>query len=151
MVIIVKIYFIVDINGLVYVGSTSQELKERFRCHKKDKKDNSGSSSKLLDLDNAYIECIEECTEDNRKERERYYINNIDCVNKNKLNFDKKEWDEKNKEKKKQQMKEYYQKNKEKIKEQTKEYMKEYREKNLEKLKQYDKERYQKKKLANSN
>jgi len=148
----VKIYFIVDINGLVYVGSTSQELKERFASHKSIKKYNTDNTcSSILDLDNAYIECIEECTEDNRREREKYWINNIDCVNKIKYDFDskkyKKEYYEKNREKRNQQNKEYYEKNKEKIKQQKKEYY----EKNLEKRKQYDRDRYQKKKLANSN
>ena len=139
----VKIYFIVDINGLVYVGSTIQELKERFRCHKKD----NTCSSSILDLDNSIIECIEECNEDNRREREQYYINNIDCVNKNKLNFDMKEYRTKNKEQLKQQTKEWYQKNKEKRKEKHKE----YNEKNKDKIKQYQKEYRVKKKLANSN
>lgn len=114
----IKIYFIVDIHGLVYVGSTQQELCKRFASHKCRKKKNSdNTSSKLLDLDNAYIECIEECNEDNRREREQYWINNIDCVNKNKLNFDRKEYQ-------KQYNKNYYQKNKDKIKQQTKEYQK---------------------------
>jgi len=118
MIKIVKIYFIVDINGLVYIGSTIQELKLRFRCHKSDKKNNRYCSSSILDLDNSIIECIEECTEDKRKEREQYWINNIDCVNKNKLNYNQKEYDSKrNKTEKriqynKQQGKEYYQKKK---------------------------------------
>jgi len=125
----VKIYFIVDINGLVYVGSTILELNQRFSKHKSDKKRNiNNCSSRILDFDNSIIECIEECTEDNRKEREKYWINNIDCVNKNKLNFDMKEYDikrnktEKRKQYNKQYDKEYYQKNKEKRNQQQKEY-----------------------------
>jgi len=157
----VKIYFIVDINGLVYIGSTIQELKDRFASHKSIKKYNTDNTrSSILDLDNSIIECIEECTEDMRKERESYWINNIDCVNKIKYDFDskkyKKEYSEKNREKKKEYMKEYeklekrkeyLEKNREKRNQQNKEYY----EKNKEKIKQKHKDYYQKKKLANSN
>jgi len=54
----IKIYFIVDIHGLVYVGATKKELNERMRQHKYNKKKDYLCSSKLLDLDNCYIECI---------------------------------------------------------------------------------------------
>jgi len=108
MIKMIKIYFIVDINGLVYIGSTKLQLKDRFNVHKYDKKKDKGCSSKLLDLDNSIIECIEECTEDMKKEREQYYINNIDCVNKNKLNFNSKKYEKS--EKRKQYHKEWYQK-----------------------------------------
>ena len=117
----IKIYFIVDIHGLVYIGSTQQLLCRRFASHKCRKKNNSdNTSSKLLDLDNAYIECIEECNEDNRTEREQYWINIIDCVNKRNTTFSWKEYrqTEKNQEYRKKYMKEYnkqyYQKNKKK-------------------------------------
>ena len=109
----IKIYFIVDINGLVYVGSTKGELNIRFSYHKYNKKIDKNCSSKLLDLDNSIIETIEECTEDNRKTREQYWINNIECVNKYNAFYDKKkydkEWEQQNKEKRKQYKKEYYQ------------------------------------------
>ena len=160
MAIMIKIYFIVDINGLVYVGATIQELKYRFSKHKSNKKRNYGCcSSQILDLDNSIIECIEECTEDERREREKYWIDNIDCVNIITYDFDKKEYrkeyqkeyrkTEKYKEYNKEYQKEYRAKNRGKIKENKKEYMKEYRK--TEKNKEYRKEYYQKNKLVNSN
>ena len=73
----IKIYCIEDINGNKYIGSTGSELKERLshhRCHNK-------CSSYKLDLYNSFIYTIEECDEENRNEREQYWIDNTECVN----------------------------------------------------------------------
>ena len=110
-----KIYCIEDINDLKYVGSTTLTLKERFKVHKYDKKKDKTCSSKKLDLDNCEIKLLETCDISHKKEREKYWINQIDCVNIIKLNFDKKEynneWCERNREKVKEYKKVYHKKN----------------------------------------
>ena len=62
-------------------------------------------SSSKLNLHNCIIYELEKCEESNKKEREQYWIKNIDCVNIYKLNFNQKEHD-----------KIYYKNNKDKIK-----------------------------------
>ena len=121
----VSIYLIEDINDLKYVGSTTMKLYERLSCHRSDKKSGKNCSSSKLNLYNCIITQLESCDLEQRKERERYYINEIDCVNQRKLNgVDKdkqKEYRQKNKDKNKDKYKdkkkEYYQNNKETIKE----------------------------------
>jgi len=83
----VTIYYIEDINDLKYVGSTKQTLPQRLATHRADKKNGKNCSSKKLNLYYCIIYSLEECTEENRTERERYHINNIDCVNTRKLNY----------------------------------------------------------------
>ena len=121
----VTIYCIEDINDLKYVGSTKQTLKQRLQGHRADKKRNHPCSSSKLDLDNCKIYSLETCNESERSEREKYWINKIDCVNTNKLNFDQGEC-----------LKKYYQANKQKISE----YGKAYRENNKAIRKEYMKE-----------
>ena len=113
----IKIYCIEDINGNKYIGSTCQVLKQRLshhRCHNK-------CSSYKLDLYNSFIYTIEECDEDDRKEREQYWIDNTDCVNMYNTTFDKKEymkqWHIDNRDKKLEMSKQYYIDNPEKMKE----------------------------------
>ena len=90
----IKIYCIEDINDLKYVGSTCQKLSARFSHHKSKK----NCSSTKMNLYNSIIYLLEECDEENRKERERYWINKLDTVNIKKLNAPdkyaeyKKEW-----------------------------------------------------------
>ena len=88
----VFIYCIEDINDLKYVGSTKQPINCRHSNHISDKYRNHGCSSADLHLEHSIISVLEECSEKDRKERERYWINKIDCVNKNKLNFDDEEY-----------------------------------------------------------
>mgnify|MGYP003660513792 FL=1 len=73
----VKIYCIEDINDLKYVGSTKLLLRQRLAGHKYRK----NCSSNKLNLYNCIIYVLEECSEENRKEREKYWIQKIDCVN----------------------------------------------------------------------
>ncbi len=115
----VSIYLIEDINDLKYIGSTTQKLNQRLTEHKHDKKRGNYCSSCELNLYNCIIIELEQCDLEHRKERERYYINEIDCVNQLKLNFNQKEWRENNKEK----QKEWRENNKDK----QKEYLNEYR------------------------
>ena len=78
----IKIYCIIDINGLKYVGSTKKTLNKRLSEHKSHKKLNSGrSTSKKLDLDNCQIILLCECDEYDRDKMEKYFIDNIKCVN----------------------------------------------------------------------
>jgi len=79
----VSIYCIEDINDLKYVGSTTRKLKYRLTQHKAHKH----CSSSKLNLYNCIIYELEKCDKSNRKEREKYWINKIDCVNINKLNI----------------------------------------------------------------
>jgi len=74
----VKIYCIEDNNGLKYIGSTKQKYLCRRLAEHKYKKD---CSCKKLNMDNCKIFLLEECNEDDRLQREQYYINNTRCVN----------------------------------------------------------------------
>jgi len=113
------IYLIEDINDLKYVGKTIQKLKYRHSNHLCDKYRNHGCSSSKLHLEHSIIYPLEECDEEDGKEREQYWINKIDCVNINKLNGENientiqktREWKEKNKDK----THDWYMKNRERI------------------------------------
>ena len=80
-----KIYCIEDINGLKYVGKTNDKNKSLCKRMWRHRNGNN-CSSKKLDLNNCEVKILEECDKINSKERERYWINNIDCVNECKLN-----------------------------------------------------------------
>ena len=84
----ISIYCIEDINHLKYIGSTSQSINQRFSKHKSDKRcGKTRCSSKGLDLEQSVIYEIDTCHKNDRTERERYWINEIDCVNKVKYQF----------------------------------------------------------------
>ena len=120
-----KIYCIEDINGNKYIGSTCQKyLCQRLSGHRN--KDNTCSSNKL-DLYNSFIYTIEECDEENRNEREQYWIDNTNCVNMHNVIHDKKEYH-----------KQYYKDNRDKINENAKQYYID----NPEKMKEYKKQLY---------
>ena len=126
------IYCIEDINDLKYVGKTIQKLKYRHTNHKGDKYRDHGCSSANLHLEHSIIYPLEECDEEDGKEREQYWINKIDCVNINKLNGENMEntrektheWDKNNKGKIKERDRERYNKNKEEILKRNKEWNK---------------------------
>ena len=82
----VNIYCIEDINDSKYVGSTKNKLNDRLTEHRKNKRNKKNGSSKKLNLENCIIYQIESCDEKDRFEREKYWINQIDCVNEKKLN-----------------------------------------------------------------
>jgi len=124
-----KIYKIIDnTNSNVYIGQTRRTLKVRLAEHKNSQKCRSRDIIKNGDY---RIELIEE-TDD--KSRERWWIEDTDCVNISTPGRTNKEYYQNNKDK----IKEYNKDNKEK----KKDYNKEYREKNKEKQKEYDKPRY---------
>jgi hypothetical protein len=94
-----RIYEIVDCNGLRYVGKTTLKLTTRLSLHITDKKRGKKCSSRKLDLDNCDINLLEVCDDSVKKERERHYINTLECVNINKLNgYQSKKYREKNRE-----------------------------------------------------
>ena len=84
-----KVYRIVcRKTGLKYVGSTtaqylSQRLPEHVHNHKKSR--NGCTSRQVIDNGDYYIELLEECPCNERKElsaRERYWVEKEPCVNK---------------------------------------------------------------------
>lgn len=79
-----------------YIGSTKNNVSVRLSRHKSYIKNNEYcSSSIILNNRNYEVFIIDTGYGDykTRKEIERYYINNTpNCINKRKLNFDKKEW-----------------------------------------------------------
>ena len=136
-----KIYKIVDnTNGNIYIGSTTETyLSNRLSKHLshykswiKHKRSRYTTSYEIFKNNDFYIELIENINCNDIYElrnRERYHIDNNECVNKNIPNRTKKEYYQDNKDK----IKEYYQTNKDKIKEYYKVY---YVEKNKDKLKE---------------
>jgi len=75
-----KIYKLIDnTNGNIYIGQTKRKLYLRLDDHKQDyKKGYQGASKKIIANGNYKIELIEE-TDD--KTRERYWVENTECIN----------------------------------------------------------------------
>ena len=117
------IYCIEDINDLKYVGKTKQKLNDRLTGHRASKK-NKGD---------CIIYPLEECEEDLSKEREKYWINKLDTINKFKLIGENKENRKKRNKQRYCENKDYYDNNN-----------KSYYEKNKEILKAKRRERYRK-------
>jgi adenylate kinase family enzyme len=150
---------------LVYYGSTVNPLFKRKGTHKR--KFKAGTlkckSCILFELgeDDVIITLVENVNCNSKEEliqRERFFIENNNCVNKVIPGRTKKEWYEDNKEVIKEQRKEYREQNKEVIKEQKKEYyetnkdiiiqkVKEYQQTNKDIINQRRRERYQQLKL----
>ena len=120
-----KIYKIVDnTNDNIYIGSTCQSLKTRLiehKCHYKTFLKGLCNNTRSFDIikNNDYeIKLLEACevkTKLELKARERYFIKNNECVNKQIPTRTKKEWYIDNKEKVKEQTKAYRDANKDKI------------------------------------
>lgn len=149
-----KIYKIVSntVEG-VYYGSTADTLWSRFGTHKSDynkwKKGKRGyvTSFKFIEAGDAEIILVEKYPCNDKielKARERYYIENNDCVNKVIPNRTKKEYYQDNREKILEQKKEYRQGNIEKISEYLKEYYQDNKKKISEQKKEYYKENKEK-------
>ena len=148
-----KIYKLVCNNtGLIYYGSTIQPLSQRKSGHKKDYnkyKDNKGTnmtSYKIIEGDNYNIILVENFNCENKEQlraRERYYIENNECINKNIPSRTIKEYKEANKEKINKQSKDYYNINNDKIKN----HQKEFYDANKEKISIRRKEQYKLKNL----
>jgi len=100
----------------VYYGSTCLPLNIRFNGHKTQSKTiKTLTSSQILQYTDAYIELVEEFPCNSRVElsiREKYYIENNPCVNKNIPGRTDKEYVEANKEKIREYKKLWYLANK---------------------------------------
>jgi hypothetical protein len=136
-----RIYKLISDNGLCYIGSTKKTLSQRLNNHKstyKRFKNNTGhfmTSYKLFEDESIVsIDLLEEHANISKFDlqvRERFCIENNDCVNKAIPTHTKKEYYEENKEKIKTYKKDYRKVNKEKLKT----YSEEYYEVNNEKIK----------------
>tara|TARA_R110002153_G_scaffold244073_4_gene399502 strand:- start:64 stop:621 length:558 start_codon:yes stop_codon:yes gene_type:complete len=154
------VYKIVDnTTEKVYYGSTIQQVSQRINDHKKKYalKNTKCKSKEIIKNGNYSYYTIEEVVFENKWElrnRERWYIENNKCVNKNIPNRTQKEYYENNKEEilknqknsikrkewcenNKEKMKEWYENNKEKKKEYDKKYHEENQEKRIECAKKY--------------
>jgi hypothetical protein len=112
-----KIYKIVcNETNEVYYGSTIESLTDRIRKHN----DKSCRSRQIISRNNYYYKLIEDYSCNNKYElntRERWYIENNNCINKTIPTRTRKEYRQVNKDKKKIIDKIYYENNKEKYKE----------------------------------
>jgi hypothetical protein len=143
-----KIYKIVDnTNDNIYIGSTCKKLCQRLAQHRQQyKRYLNGNyryftSFKILENNNYDIILLEKCENITDKEglraRERYYIETLDCVNKNIPNRTINEWYNENKDKLIEKQKLYYHENKDKISEYEKQRYIKNKKKILEQKKQY--------------
>ena len=141
------IYKIYDnTNGNIYYGSTKESVSRRITGHrakyKKYIEGKGGSYTKSFDIlkNNDYSYSIVEKVEFNEKfelhQKERFYIENNECINKCIPTRTDKEYRENNKDKMREYKKEYVKINKDKIIKQSKE----YREINKDKIREKDKE-----------
>lgn len=120
----------------VYVGSTTEKLNYRFNHHishyrefiRGTSKKARCSSFNIVQCPTAYIELLEECNEDVRYDRERYWIENTPhCINPirrpRRSNEEKKayhqEWAERNRETLRQYQREYMRRRRQQIREQS--------------------------------
>lgn len=130
-----KIYKLVG-GGKTYIGSTTQRLSKRKSEHKK--KNHMCMSKEIINEPDCDIILIEkypcECKEELHS-RERYWIENTECINKIIPLRTKKEYYEDNKEKIKAQAKEYREHNRDKINKINKEKYKAYYQENKDKIK----------------
>ncbi len=118
-----KIYKIYSYeNDDVYYGSTCETLSQRMAKHRfnykmyKNGKFRFTTSFKILELTSAKIELVENCPCNSKEEllqREGYYINNNNCVNKYIPGRTMKEYYQANKKKINEKHKEYYRRKKE--------------------------------------
>ena len=134
-----KIYKITDINySKCYIGSTCESLSQRMAQHRRNYRhhfnnpEKTMTSFKLFEeygIENCKIELLENYPCQNKEEllqREGYYIQSCDCLNRCVAGRSpkeyKKEYNPKNQEKIKECLKQWYEKNSEKQKQKAKEY-----------------------------
>ena len=132
-----KIYNIVcNITGETYYGSTVQKISVRMGTHRK--KDNICCSKQIIERGDYHYGLVEDYKCDNLEQllmRERYYIDNNDCVNKvipirtkEELAAYYKVWREENREELLAKKKVYYEENKEELSAKKKVYYEEHKE-----------------------
>ena len=129
---------------LVYYGSTVNPLFKRKNQHKSKRICKSSILFELgeNDVEITLVENVNCNSKEELIQRERFYIENNNCVNKKIPGRTNKEYKDDNKEVIKQQLKEYYETNREHILEQ----QKKYNEQNRDKKKEYDKQYREQKK-----
>ena len=118
-------------GDLVYYGSTCSSLTKRLYEHKQ--KSNNCTSKQLFEIGDPEITLVEDFACERKEQltaRERFYIENNDCVNKFIPNRTREEYIKTDA--RKETSKKYYEKNKE--------HYEEYRENTKEQKAQYDKE-----------
>jgi len=98
-----KIYRIVcNQSGKIYIGSTTTSLSSRLSQHKKLLKSlKSGTSKEVLENNDFSIVLLEDYPCERKEQllqRERFYIETMDCVNKNIPNRSKEDWYQDNRE-----------------------------------------------------
>ena len=144
-----------NINGEVYYGSTQQSLNRRMTGHQKDhKRWKNGTyhfvtSFQIIERGNYSYSLIEtvECEDKHQlKARERFYIENNECINKYIPGRTKKEANKAYREQNKDKMKEQKKEADKAYREQNKDKIKAYKEANKEQTKEYNKQRYLKQK-----
>ena len=69
-----------NITGEVYFGST-KKLKQRQYQHQHLNNGLFVSSNRIVERGDYTFKIIEECKEEERRDREQYYISNYDCIN----------------------------------------------------------------------
>ena len=148
-----------NITGETYYGSTVNTLAKRMGKHRDEAKENSKNcaSKSIINRGDYDYSLVENYKCNNKQElhaRERYWIENNECVNIVVPGRTKKEWYEANKDKISENHKKYYEENKDKIIEQKKGYYdtnkdkiserdREYRQNNKDKISEQKKEWYE--------
>ena len=120
---IYKIYC--NITGETYYGSTVNTLAKRMGTHRDEAKETSKTctSKSIMSRGDYDYSLVENYNCNNKQElhaRERYWIENNECVNKKIPGRTPKEWYEANKDKISEEKKVFYEANKDKISEQKK-------------------------------
>ncbi len=126
-----------------YYGSTVQDLKKRLIVHRSVIKKRYITSKEVLKYDDCKIILVELYPCNSKKEletRERYYIENNECVNKQIPTRTHKEWRVEHKEEIAQKQKERYEENKDEILQKNKERYEENKDEILQKNKEWRKE-----------
>jgi len=138
-----KIYKITcNITGLTYYGSTVNPISKRISQHRtKFKAGNLKCSSRQVlvggDYDYSLVEEFSCENKDQLHKRERFYIENNDCVNKQIPGRTLREYNEQNKDKISANSKKYHEQNKDKISAQRKEHYEQNKDKILAHNKEY--------------
>jgi hypothetical protein len=131
-----------------YIGSTKQTLARRFSKHKTRKQCSSRQLVERYGADRLEIIQLEECNEETRFIRERWWIENTPCINilrpfrtneelVEETNARSKKYYEENRERMIETQKKHYEANKEKIAEYKRQYSEANREKIAENKRQY--------------